>query len=293
MALFHDGGDYARYQTRVQQVLEDSGITYLAYAWMPNHTHAVHVSGEKPALSRAMQRINGAYASGFNRRHGRVGYVFDRRFNSRLVIDERGMLALISYVLLNPLRGSVVRDLGELCRYPWTALPTLLGNANSPFVDSGRVLRMFSDDAATARRELLRLLAADAREEFSWGRLEVFAFDDDPAEIVGPVQDPRALLRDAGAVPTRDWARRQGSARLEAELLRVCADAGVDPLDLLRGRRFSAVVRIRTLLVHHGFYELRLPQSVIARTLKVSRTCVSRLLERCPGGVLASVSAQI
>lgn len=280
-SLFRDESDYSRYQTRVGKVLEACGAKYLAFAWMPNHTHAVHASGESALLSLAMLRINGAYAKSYNRKYERTGYVFERRFNSKLVASDAGLLALVSYVLLNPLRAGLVRSVSDLRTCARTALPALLGRMNVPFIDVDRVLRIFGDDPRCARRALLRALEADAKGEHPFGSVQVLEFDDDPTAIVGPVSEVwSSSVLAPGARTTRGWARREGAAALDVELSRICQERGVGRDELFAGRRGAHFIGARELAILHGYFQLRLPQSVIARTLKVTRSCVSRCLDR-------------
>ena len=55
-----------------------------------------------------MRQLNGTYTQRFNRRHGRVGYVFQGRFKAILVERESYLLELCRYVVLNPLRAKMV-----------------------------------------------------------------------------------------------------------------------------------------------------------------------------------------
>jgi len=55
-----------------------------AYCLMDNHYHLV-VETPRANLSLGMQRIDGAYTQGFNRRHGSCGHLFQGRFKAVLV----------------------------------------------------------------------------------------------------------------------------------------------------------------------------------------------------------------
>jgi REP element-mobilizing transposase RayT len=100
------------------------------YAWclMPNHYHLV-LETLRPTLSRGMQRLNGTYAQYFNRRHSRVGHVFQARFKSFVVEQERYLLALLRYVELNPCRAGLVKTPME---WPWSSVHVSLGARHPP-----------------------------------------------------------------------------------------------------------------------------------------------------------------
>jgi hypothetical protein len=57
-----------------------------------------------------MRQLNGVYTQKFNRRHGRVGHVFQGRYKAILVEKDSHLLELARYVVLNPVRAGMVKD---------------------------------------------------------------------------------------------------------------------------------------------------------------------------------------
>src|SRR5206468_2388493 len=70
---------------------------------MPNHYHLLAETTEAN-LSQAMQWLNVSYTVWFNRRHQRVGHLFQGRFQSVIVEPETWALGLSRYIHLNPVR---------------------------------------------------------------------------------------------------------------------------------------------------------------------------------------------
>ncbi len=69
-------------------------------------------SGRGPApCPRSMRSLLTGYAGAFNRRHHRVGHLFQNRYKSIVVEEEPYLLELVRYLHLNPLRAKVVPDL--------------------------------------------------------------------------------------------------------------------------------------------------------------------------------------
>jgi REP element-mobilizing transposase RayT len=99
-----------------------------AYCLMTNHYHLV-VGTPEPNLSQGMRQLNGLYTQRLNRRHGRVGHVFQGRFKGILVERESHLLELARYVVLNPVRAGIV-DAAE--NYRWSSLRATLGLAPAP-----------------------------------------------------------------------------------------------------------------------------------------------------------------
>jgi REP-associated tyrosine transposase len=63
----------------------------------------------EPNLVAGMRRLNGIYTQAFNRRHGRVGHVFQGRYKSILVDQDSYGLELSRYIVLNPVRARMVK----------------------------------------------------------------------------------------------------------------------------------------------------------------------------------------
>src|SRR6266516_3674047 len=70
---------------------------------MPNHYRLLAETTEAN-LSQAMQWLNVSYTIWFNRRHQRVGHLFQGRFKSVLVEPQTWALGLSRYIHLNPVR---------------------------------------------------------------------------------------------------------------------------------------------------------------------------------------------
>ena len=77
---------------------------------MDNHYHLV-VETPQANLSRGMRQLNGVYTQIFNRRHGRVGHLFQGRYKAVLVEKESYLLELARYVVLNPVKAGLVSRL--------------------------------------------------------------------------------------------------------------------------------------------------------------------------------------
>ncbi len=62
---------------RLEVVVRATGMRVLAWALLPNHFHFLIQTGSRP-LSTAMRRLLTWYAVGLNRRHRRVGHLFQK-----------------------------------------------------------------------------------------------------------------------------------------------------------------------------------------------------------------------
>jgi REP-associated tyrosine transposase len=78
-----------------------------AYCLMNNHYHLV-IETPDGNLSKGMRQLNGVYTQVYNRRHRRVGHIFQGRYKAILVEKESHLLEACRYVALNPVRAKAV-----------------------------------------------------------------------------------------------------------------------------------------------------------------------------------------
>ena len=107
--VFGDDRDRLHFLELLQELTTRYGVKLHAYVLLANHYHLL-LQTPHANLSRAMQWLNVSYSVWFNRRHDRVGPLFQGRFKS-VPIEGEGAWALQAseYLHLNPVR---VRGLG-------------------------------------------------------------------------------------------------------------------------------------------------------------------------------------
>jgi putative transposase len=127
-AIFFTDHDRHDFLSILGDVVEQHRWLCHAYCLMPNHYHLV-IQTPEPNLSRGMHRLNGTYTQHLNRRHARVGHLFQGRFKAILVEREGHLLELARYVVLNPVRAEIERDPET---YRWSSLRATLGLVRAP-----------------------------------------------------------------------------------------------------------------------------------------------------------------
>jgi len=105
--IFRDADDGAAYQSLLGATIQRQGWLCLAYCLMPNHVHLLLETPE-PNLGRGMQSLHGRYAQTFNARHGRDGHLFQGRFGSVPVTDDRQLATTVGYIATNPVSAGLV-----------------------------------------------------------------------------------------------------------------------------------------------------------------------------------------
>jgi len=84
---------------------------------MDNHVHHIAVPETERSLSRAFQRIHGAFALYFNTRHIKTGHLWQGRFKA-CVLDEAHLWNAVRYVERNPVRAGIVARAED---YKWSS----------------------------------------------------------------------------------------------------------------------------------------------------------------------------
>lgn len=95
---------------------------------MSNHYHLV-IETRDSTLSPGMRQLNGVFTQRSNRRHHRVGHVFQGRYKAILVQKESYLLELARYVVLNPVRAEIVRSARD---WPWSSYRATAGWSDVP-----------------------------------------------------------------------------------------------------------------------------------------------------------------
>jgi hypothetical protein len=107
---------------------------------MSNHYHLL-LETPKGNLSMGMRQLNGVYTQRFNRTHRRVGHLFQGRYKAILVERESYLLELSRYVVLNPVRTKMVKDITQ---WPWSSYRATAGIESCPsWLSMGWLLSQF------------------------------------------------------------------------------------------------------------------------------------------------------
>jgi Transposase IS200 like len=129
-----------------------SDWTCLAYSLMRTHYHVL-VRLAKTTLSSGFQRLNGRYASYFNREYGRRGVFFERRFRDVLVESEGHRYEVLRYIHLNAPRANAC---GRPEEHVWCDYASTVGLASpDPIVNPAESLEFFGPDLRRARRSYI------------------------------------------------------------------------------------------------------------------------------------------
>ena len=150
--VFASEEDKQDFVTRLENGLTETKTECLAWSVMPNHYHLLLRVGATP-LGSLMRKLLGGYATSYNRRHRRGGYVFQNRYKSILCDEDNYLLELVRYIHLNPLRAKLVTTLSTLERYRWTGHGVLMGKRQADWQQTQAVLGRFGRRVSPSRQK--------------------------------------------------------------------------------------------------------------------------------------------
>lgn len=110
--IFRDGKDSEKFLEVLKECKEISGFKLYAYCLMGNHIHLLlKVEGEDTEL--IFKRLGVRYVYWYNTKYRRGGHLFQDRYKSEPVEDDRYFLAVLRYIHLNPVKAGLVSGPGE------------------------------------------------------------------------------------------------------------------------------------------------------------------------------------
>lgn len=115
--IFEEAQNIKYYISSMYKSKEKYNIQIIAYCIMNNHAHILVKTSSIENLSKYMQCLNTKYASYYNKKYNRVGYVFRNRYKSQEITTERQLNNCIRYIYNNPVKAKICRTAEE---YPYS-----------------------------------------------------------------------------------------------------------------------------------------------------------------------------
>lgn len=254
-SIYRDDIDRESFLATLRRCLRRFDLLCHTWCLMGNHYHLV-LETPRGNLARAMRHLNGVYAQRYNRRHERVGHLFQGRYTSELVQDDVYFLVVCRYVVLNPVRKGWVQDPAH---YRWSSYRSTAGlEPPAEWLQLDLLLACFDD--ANADR------AAKRFRDFVWSGID----DGPPSSLRASPKDrrpPDFLEATAGI---------RASVRRNPEFRRIDRYADRPPLaELLRGGTSRGDSRRR---MHQAHVEWGYTFSEIAAHLDCHPSTVSRAI---------------
>lgn len=123
-------------------------IELLAYCLMPNHFHLLLQQKKRDSMTKFVQRLGTSYSIYFNKKHERIGTLFQGTYKAAVVDNENYLLHLSRYIHLNPHASSEGETfkrfhLKNLREYSFSSYPNYLGLRKNEWVKPELILSHF------------------------------------------------------------------------------------------------------------------------------------------------------
>jgi REP element-mobilizing transposase RayT len=170
---------------------------WLCYGFclMTNHYHLL-VETIIPSLSKGMKYLNGSYTQAFNKRHQRIGHLYQGRYKAILVEKDAHLLELSRYIALNPVRSGIVRTAKD---WHWSSYRAIAGLSKSPeFLSHDCILSRFSKNRGRAQQAYRDFVSEGRGQSSPWDKLtnQIYLGSDKFVDDVQSRMKPKQSLCD-------------------------------------------------------------------------------------------------
>lgn len=176
-AIFEDDQDRSTFLVTLEQVIDQFNWTCYAWCLMDNHYHLL-IQTPDGNLSKGMRQLNGVYTQASNRRHARVGHLFQGRFKAILVDKDAYLLELARYIVLNPVRAGMVKTPND---WAWSSYRASMGlEPAPPWLAEDGLLAMFAKRRSLAQQRYAQFVSEGIKVGSPWAHLkgQVFLGDE-------------------------------------------------------------------------------------------------------------------
>jgi putative transposase len=257
--IYRDEGDCELFLSILAGINRKYNWLCHAYCLMDNHYHLV-IETPDGNLSKGMRQLNGVYTQAYNKRHNRVGHIFQGRYKAILIEKESHLLEVCRYVVLNPVRANAVKKPEQ---WKWSSYQGTVGIENPhKSLTTDWILGQFGARISMARSRY---------EEFVYGGIgELGIWKDVRGQILlGQEAFVERILEHAkGCEELKEIPK--GQRYLNRPELRQIFGKGVEKDKVKRDEK------IREAVEAHGY-----SQNEVSDHLGLHYTTISRILNEC------------
>jgi REP element-mobilizing transposase RayT len=191
------------FERTIYEAAERCGWKLYGYVIMSNHYHLA-IETPEPNMVEGMRWLQSTFATRFNRFHNERGHVFQGRYKSLLINEERPLLGLIDYIHLNPVRAKLC-SVDQLKSYARSSFPKYFKRNIQAPLDRTTLLSLagLPDSLAGMRKYAERLKLVDERDP---KQREKLAKQYCRGWFLGSGKAKKALAKDlAESNPAVDW----------------------------------------------------------------------------------------
>ena len=116
--IFLDKKDYEEFLLRLKKYKKKFEFLLYGFCLMTNHLHMIGEPKEPQNLAKFMHGLLRSYTAYFNKKHKKVGHLWQGRFKSKVIVKDNYLIDCIHYIELNPVRANIVKAASD---YLWSS----------------------------------------------------------------------------------------------------------------------------------------------------------------------------
>ena len=264
--LFEQDAGYESYLTILRELVRDGHIVLYAWCLMKSEVRLL-VTPLRLPLAQVIQRLHTSHARRTNARSERTGHLFEGRFRSTIIPQEK-LAETVRWIHLWPVRTGRVRRAET---YPWCSHRAYVakGDEWGDLVDAWSILGAYATTVPQAQRAFARFVEAAALDPDAPPVREVIA------GVGGDQPFAEGVLAEAGV----EWrGRRRPALQTLARRVSLLMNVHID--DLTGPSRFQELVMARRLFATSAVRNADRNVTEVAAFLRRDKSQVSRLVHQ-------------
>ena len=250
--IFKSADEKEEYLNILRKYKERYFFKLYAFALMDNHGHLL-IEVDHVPLSKIMQGIQQVYTAYYNRKHKRVGHVFQQRYKALLCNKDSYLLSLIRYIHYHPVEAGITDTL----QYKWSSHCYYMKPEHKCIVDTEFPLSLFNSNPKLARRSYQSFINESLVNEPDFELIHT-----EPWNVKKDLHNPR----------------QKRVIGLEELLVVITENYGLAKEAVLSKSRVAQIVKAKRLFVYLAARNCTINQRQIAQFLGMSESLIARYL---------------
>lgn len=180
--IFHDEEDCHRFLEIIEKYRQKSEMKMYGWCLMSNHVHLLLGEGAEK-LSTTIKRIGVSFVWYYNKKYNTTGHLFQDRFKSENVEDDKYLLTVVRYIHQNPVKAKVVKRVDE---WEWSSYLSYTGYSSNTqiLLDRDFVLDIFSEDKNKAIIDFKNFNESENNDKCLEHETQIHITDDKARQII-------------------------------------------------------------------------------------------------------------
>ncbi|MGH7884760.1 MAG: transposase [Thermodesulfobacteriota bacterium] len=260
--IFRDETDFYNFLELLEKEIKQQRWKCYSYCLMNNHYHLL-IEIHEANLVKGMTRLNGSYTQRFNKRHKRVGHLFQGRYKSIIVDKDNYLLELSRYILLNPVRANMVNKPEQ---WKWSSYRSMIGLDNDiNFLERSYVLKYFGGKAKKYKEFAEDGIGNASPLEEVKGQIWLGS-----REFLGKIEKYINKKRQRDIPSEQKYPERPKAEDVLKEVTKEYNLSEKELIDRTDKEAYKLAVYLLRMIVNHGIVE-------VSKKFKISQSMVSKI----------------